>query len=84
MVPSPFLIRGDYGVIKLHRLNGTELYLNPDHIEIIEETPNTVITLTNGHRYLVKENIDEIIELIVEFKGKFLTRRSNDMEEVKG
>jgi len=69
-------------VIKLHRLNGTVFYLNPEHIELIEETPNTVVTLTNGHKYVVKESIDEIIELIVEFKGRFLIRRQHGVEEV--
>ena len=70
-------------MIKLHRLNGSVFYLNPDHIELIEETPNTVVTLTNGHKYVVKETIDEIVELIVQFKGSFLVKRQGIIEEVK-
>ncbi len=70
-------------MIKLHRLNGSVFYLNPDHIELIEETPNTVITLTNGHKYVVKETIDEIVKLIVQFKGSFLVKRQGIIEEVK-
>lgn len=58
-------------MIRLHRLNGEEFTLNERHIEIIEETPDTVITLTNDHKYVVKESIDEIIELIKKYK-KFL------------
>ncbi len=57
-------------MIRLHRLDGSEFYLNPDHIEIIEVTPDTVITLTNGHRYVVRESVDEIVGSIVEFRRR--------------
>jgi len=45
-----------------HFNNGNRIALNADLIEKVEETPDTVITLTNGARYLVQESIDEIIE----------------------
>lgn len=45
-----------------HFGDGKRIALNVDLIEKIEETPDTVITLTNGARYLVQESIDEIIE----------------------
>ena len=45
-----------------HFGNGNRIALNVDLIEKVEETPDTVITLTNGARYLVEETIDEIIE----------------------
>jgi flagellar protein FlbD len=54
-------------MIVLHKLNGTEFTMNSDHIEIIEETPDTVITLTNEKKYIVKESLDEIIDKIIEF-----------------
>ena len=37
-------------MIRLTKLDGSEMYLNPDQIEIIEETPDTHITLLNGNR----------------------------------
>ncbi len=55
-------------MIRVHRLNGEEFTLNYRHIEIMEELPNTVITLTNEHKYIVKESIDEILKLIREYK----------------
>lgn len=55
-------------MIKLTRLDGRELLLNEDYIEIIEETPDTVITFQNGHRLIIKEKIDEILEKIHEYK----------------
>ncbi len=55
-------------MIKLHRLDDTRVLINVDLIEIVEETPDTVITLTNEHKYLVKEKVTEILEKIIEFK----------------
>ena len=40
------------------------LAVNPDLIERVEETPDTVITLTNGTKHVVQESIDEIIESV--------------------
>ena len=57
-------------MIVLHKLNGSEFVLNDQHIETIEETPDTVITLTNERKYLVKESSDEVIQKIVEYKRK--------------
>ena len=55
-------------MIKLTRLDGREILLNEDYIEIVEETPDTVVTFQNTHRLIVKENIDEILEKIREYK----------------
>lgn len=51
-------------MIKLQKLNGDEFILNSYHIEIIETKPDTVITLTNDRKYLVKESAEDIVELI--------------------
>lgn len=48
-------------MIQLTRINGTELLVNEQFIEIAEQTPDTVVTMQNGHRYLVRETIEEII-----------------------
>jgi flagellar protein FlbD len=55
-------------LIKVTRLNGTELVINSDLIELMEQTPDTVITLTTGHKLVVKESIDILIGKIIEFK----------------
>ena len=54
-------------MIRVHRMNGEEIMLNDHHIEIMEEKPDTVITLTNDRKYIVKEKIVEILALIREF-----------------
>ncbi len=42
--------------------------VNPDLIETLEATPDTVVTLTNGNKLLVRDSMDEVREKIVEFK----------------
>ncbi|HAZ37479.1 MAG TPA: endoflagellar protein [Clostridiaceae bacterium] len=59
-------------MIKLTGLNNKALYLNPDLFEKLEVTPDTVITLSNGKKYVVKESPDEVIELIIQFRRKYM------------
>lgn len=55
-------------MIKLLKLNGEEFILNCDLIETIEKTPDTIITLTNGKKFLVKDSIETIINKVVIYK----------------
>jgi flagellar protein FlbD len=57
-------------MIKVVGLDSKEYVLNADHIEKIEEIPESVITLTNGKKYLVKESNDEIVRKVIEYKRK--------------
>lgn len=57
-------------MIKVSTLTGAPFVLNCEHIEKIEEIPETVITLANGKKFLVKENTDEIIKKVIEYKNK--------------
>ena len=55
-------------MVRLTRLNHIPLVLNSDLIEHIESTPDTVITLTNGQKFVVLETSDQIIERIVAYR----------------
>jgi flagellar protein FlbD len=57
-------------MIPLTRFNGSVFVLNADLIETVEATPDTVITLVTGKRYVVRESVDEIIEKILDFRKK--------------
>lgn len=63
-------------MIKVTRLNGKDYYINFDLIETIEETPNTVITLRDGKKYIVSESPEEIIKRIADFKRKLFTNEN--------
>ncbi|MBO8171011.1 MAG: flagellar FlbD family protein [Bacillaceae bacterium] len=54
-------------MIEVTRLNGTTFVLNALLIESVEETPDTVITLTNGRKYVVKESAEDVIKIIKGF-----------------
>lgn len=58
-------------MIKLTALNSKEFYLNCDLIEKIEVTPDTIVTITTGKKFIVKESPDEIINRIIEFRKKY-------------
>ena len=59
-------------MIKLTRLNNSEIILNSDLIEHIEFTTDTVVTLTNGSCFVVKQSAQEILERIVQFRRRVL------------
>ena len=50
-------------MIEVTRLNGTQILVNADLIELVEETPDTVITFTTGRKIIVKESRQEIKNL---------------------
>ena len=55
-------------MIELTRINGVGFSLNPELIEIIETTPDTVITLTTGRKFIVKESRQEVKYLVLSYK----------------
>lgn len=55
-------------MIRLKRLNDKEFVVNCELIEFIEETPDTVITLTTGRKIVVKESIEEVINKVISYK----------------
>ena len=57
-------------MIHLTRLNRTPLFLNSDLIEHLQSTPDTVITLTSGHNFMVLESPQEIISRIVQYRRR--------------
>jgi len=61
-------------MIVVTRLDKQRMYLNPDHIICIEETPDTVITLFNGNRYIVVDRASTIISRIVAFRARISRR----------
>ena len=57
-------------MIKVHRLNGSEVTLNASLIETVEASPDTAIVLATGNRYLVQESVDEVVEKMVEYQRR--------------
>ncbi len=55
-------------MIRVTKLNDQEIIINDDLIEFIETTPDTIISLTDGKKIMVKESADEIINRVAAFR----------------
>jgi flagellar protein FlbD len=55
-------------MIEVTRMNETRITVNADLIEMIEETPDTVITLTTGKKLIVKESRQELKDKVIAYK----------------
>ncbi len=55
-------------MIRVTRLNNSQFWINPDLIQFIEETPDTVVSLTTGVKVVVTESAAEIVNAIVAFR----------------
>ena len=55
-------------MITLHRLNKQEFVLNADLIETIEATPDTLLTLTNGKKLIVRDAIADILGRVIGYR----------------
>lgn len=66
------ILGGDF-MIKVTGLNNKEFVLNAEHIEKVEEVPETLITLTNSRKYIVLQPSDEIVRRVIEYKHKIFS-----------
>lgn len=60
-------------MIELTKLNDTKFTVNAEIIELVEETPNTVVTLTTGKKMIVKETREEVTDLVISYKRRIYT-----------
>ncbi len=54
------------------KINGVKILVNPHLLEIVEETPDTVMTLTTGRKIIVKESRQEIKNLVKLYRKEIL------------
>lgn len=64
-------------VIIVRRLTDQPFAVNPDLIERVETTPDTILVLVDGTRYIVRESLAEIVELVREFRASVVTGALN-------
>jgi flagellar protein FlbD len=58
----------------LTRLNGAEFALNPDLIERAECTPDTVVTLVDGKKYVVTQSVAELVARVRDYRSSVLAQ----------
>lgn len=59
-------------MIQLTRLNNNPLAVNSDLIKFVEQAPDTVITLVNGEKIVVRESAQDVLERVVNFRRSVL------------
>lgn len=57
-------------MIRLTRFDGTSFVLNCEVIQYVEAAPDTIVTLTTKEKLIVKESVEEIVELVIGFKQR--------------
>lgn len=60
-------------MIEVTKLNDEKFVLNAELIKTVEETPDTVITITTGNKYIVRESVEEVIQRVVAYKRQIFT-----------
>lgn len=60
-------------MIRVTRLDGTPMLVNVDQVTWVEFTPDTVISLTNGEKLLVRDSAEEIVHRVHDYKRALLT-----------
>ena len=60
-------------MIELTRLNGTPILLNSDLIKTAESSPDTMLTLINGEKLIVRENLHDIMERTLVYRAELLS-----------
>lgn len=74
-------------MLKLTLIDGQPCWIHPDHIMMIEARPDTLLRLTNGEKWLVRESVDEIREAFIAIKqkmaGNTMPPVRATMEEIK-
>jgi flagellar protein FlbD len=63
-------------MIQLTRLNGNPLYVNIDMIKWAEAAPDTMLSLTNGEKVVVRESCDELVQRLKSYRVHLLMRAS--------
>ena len=72
-------------MIELTRLNGSPMVLNSDLIKTAESSPDTMLTLVNGEKLIVRESRSEVVERILSYRARLLAvvaRRLPSLEEL--
>lgn len=59
-------------MIRLTRLNGTELFLNADLVATVEARPDTVVTLVDGKHFVVADSTDDVVMRVTRYRAAVL------------
>jgi len=59
-------------MVTLTRFDGNAIVVNAELIETVESTPDTILTMTNGRKLLVKEGLSVVVERVIDYRRRTL------------
>lgn len=59
---------GGLSMVEVTKINGVKVLINPDLLELVEETPDTVLSFTTGRKIIVKESRQEVKNLVKSYR----------------
>jgi len=59
-------------MIELTRLNGKPMVLNSDLIKTAEASPDTMLTLINGEKLIVREGLEEVVDRTLAYRAQLM------------
>ena len=68
-------------MIVVTRLNDSQFAINPDLIERIHENPDTTLVMVDGAKYIVRETMTEVIELVARYRSRIVSLAYDDQPE---
>lgn len=70
-------------MIKLTRLNGNPMMINSDLIKTAEASPDTMLTLINGEKLIVREELDEVIQRVLCYRARLLATVASHLPAIE-
>ena len=71
-------------MIEVTRLNGIPMTINSDLIKIVEASPDTMLTLIQGEKLIVRESRAEILEKVLEYRARLLASVAERTQSAEG
>lgn len=71
-------------MIEVTRLNGNPMVLNSDLIKTAEASPDTMLTLINGEKMIVRETCAEVMERVIGYRARLLARVAERLKSSTG
>jgi len=69
-------------MIQLTKLNGTPMVLNSDLVKTVEASPDTMLTLINGEKLMVRESIDAVVDAVLHYRGRLLASVASRVPDI--
>src|ERR1700728_2744310 len=69
-------------MVTLTRLNGSLMVLNSDLVKTAEASPDTMLTLINGEKLIVREQLEEVVERVLIYRARLLATVARQMPDL--